>query len=193
MASNTLQWATIFIVNCDHPNVVLVHLMVTMQLKSPTARVDNSHTNNLKYGTVMKSGELTGLEVDLASEDINNSCTTHPTSRRKHKILDAAEENSLPNTQGSYNTHEWRGSYSFESVFHYLGTAQEFWSPLVMTVRTLLECEAISTAYEFVSYITLTIQFQMLQLSMQVMFHSNTINKKVHIWNFKVTQQEMFF
>ena len=49
--------------------------------------------------------EVEGLEVDFTSVDINNSYTTCHKSRNKSQIPDTAEENNLPPTQASKNTH----------------------------------------------------------------------------------------
>ena len=49
--------------------------------------------------------ELGGLEVDLASVDINSSYATHSKLRNKSEIPDAAEDNNLPPTQACNDTH----------------------------------------------------------------------------------------
>ena len=49
--------------------------------------------------------ELVGLEVDLASVDINSGYATHGKLRKKPQIPDTAKENNLPFTQASNNTH----------------------------------------------------------------------------------------
>ena len=94
--------------------------------------------------------ELARLKVDFTSVDINNSYATHSKLSNKSQTPGVAEENNLWPTQASNNTNAG-GETAIPSIcIHYLGTAQN-WSSLAMPVRTLLECDAISTAY-FIDY-----------------------------------------
>ena len=82
-----------------------------MQLKSHTASLFSTSSLITVTPTIRNMAqlqmtrELVRLEVDLASVDINNSYATHSKLRNESQISDTAEENNLPPTQTSNNTH----------------------------------------------------------------------------------------
>ena len=49
--------------------------------------------------------ELGRLQVDFTSVDINNNYTTYSKLRNKSRMPDADEQNNLPPTEDSNNTH----------------------------------------------------------------------------------------
>ena len=88
------------------------------------------------------------LEVDFANLDINSSYA-YSKLRNKSKIPDAAEENNLALTQAS-NNFLYDEAATPLNLHSPLGDSSEL-IPLVMPVRTLLQCNAISTTYETTS------------------------------------------
>ena len=90
--------------------------------------------------------ELAGLEVDITSADISSSYATHITSRNKHHISDTSKENNLPPTQTDNDTHD-DGAATPSNLCSLPRGSSELIT-LMILVRTLLECDAISTAYK---------------------------------------------